>query len=108
MSRKTGNPRDLASRLAGSRPNAPLVRVARGTVTTSTSVKAANCGVLAIGVRQGPDGLEGGKGAAEAARRYGVDFAATATRRRFTGGDGRSIAIDLPVLHAQEYPWRGL
>jgi leucyl aminopeptidase len=85
-----------------------MVRVARGTVATSTQVKAANCGVVAVGVGTGPDGMEPGRGAAQAAVRYGIDLAATASRQRFTGAVGAAAVIDLPVLHAADAPWRAL
>ncbi|MDR1118636.1 MAG: leucyl aminopeptidase family protein [Bifidobacteriaceae bacterium] len=86
----------------------PLIRVKRGSAATSSQVKAQNCGLLAIGVGTGADGLEPGKGTAQAGARYGIDLAATALQRRFEGRPGTSQVIDLPVLHAADSPWSGL
>jgi leucyl aminopeptidase len=71
-------------------------------------VKSANAGLVALGVGTGPDGLEPGQGAAQAGARYGIDLAATAERRGFTGASGTAAVIDLPVLHGTGPQWRGL
>jgi leucyl aminopeptidase len=81
--------------------------VIRGTVAKSAQIKAAQCDLLAVGVGTGPDGLEPGQGAASVGARYGIDLAATAEARGFTGAAGKSLVIDLPVLHTASR-WGGL
>jgi leucyl aminopeptidase len=45
------------------------------------------------------EGIQPGFGAADAAVRYGVDWAELATRRRFKAKAGQVQAFDLPVVH---------
>lgn len=80
----------------------------RGRIGTSAQVKAANAQFLALGVGTGPDGLEPAPGTAEAAVRYGIDFAATAERADFKGAPGQALILELPVLHARGASWDGL
>jgi leucyl aminopeptidase len=86
----------------------PSIRVVRGRVATSAQVKAPHAAVLALGVGAGPDGLEPGPGSADAAVRYGIDFAATAERAGFRGKAGEALVLESPELHAKASPWSGL
>jgi leucyl aminopeptidase len=64
--------------------------------------------MLALGVGAGPDGLEPGRGTAQAAVRYGIDFAATAERAGFKGAAAETLVLELPVLHSERSAWAEL
>ncbi|MDR2378635.1 MAG: hypothetical protein LBD70_04330, partial [Bifidobacteriaceae bacterium] len=93
---------------AGGAAALPRVHLALGRVATSARIKAVNCPVLGIGVAAGPDGLEPDQGSAEAAVRYGIDFAATAERAGFTGRAGQTLVLELPVEHSAASAWSRL
>jgi leucyl aminopeptidase len=52
--------------------------------------------------------LEPGRGTAQAAVRYGIDFAATADRTGFTGTAGQTLVLELPVSHSPDSVWANL
>jgi leucyl aminopeptidase len=80
----------------------------RGRIASTVQVKAVNSKVVALGIGSGPDGLEPGPGTADAAVRYGIDFAATAERTGFIGKAGETLVLELPELHLGASPWSGL
>ena len=90
----------------------PDVRVARGSVASSTLLAQADVDALVLPVAPPADpdeGVQPRSGTADAAARYGIDLGDLAERLTHTGSAGEAATIQLPrASGTHDLPWAGL